>query len=82
LGERPLARFMMIVLWPAFLMAVAASGVLFSLVDPHELHAVGKYLPEHSDAACTIGFLMLWALFAANGALTWSLMRRQTHMPE
>ncbi len=77
IGQRPAgpcARCLMSVLWPAFLVAIAAEGVLFSLVDPHELLAVDLHLDSSREAAYTAGFLILWLLFSASSALTYWLM--------
>lgn len=73
LGERPLARFLMQVLWPAFLVAIVAEGVFFSMVDPHELVIVGIHLADSREAAYTAGFILFWALFTLSNALTYIL---------
>lgn len=68
-----LGRVMMQVLWPAFLMAIVAVGVLFSMVDPRELAIVGAYLADSRGAAYTLGFLVFWALFACSSGITYLL---------
>ncbi|MFA7665510.1 MAG: hypothetical protein WCY32_05260 [Burkholderiaceae bacterium] len=72
-GERRLGRFMMQVLWPSFLMAAVAVGLVFSMIDPQELVFVGIQLADNREAAYTVGFFLFWALFAASSALTWLL---------
>ena len=74
-----LARFLMQVLWPAFLMAIVAVGVLFSLVDPNEMHAVVSYLGDSREAAYTLGFLVLWIMFTASSGLTYLLAHGSHH---
>ncbi len=74
LGDRKLARFLMQVLWPAFMVAVIAEGVFFSMVDPHELVIVGLHLADSRAAAYTVGFLLFWALFTVSSALTYILI--------
>lgn len=66
-------RIVMQVLWPAFLMAIAAEGVLFSLIDPRELRVVAEYLHDSRLAAYTVGFFVLWILFACSSAITYFL---------
>ncbi len=70
---RSAARCLMHVLWPSFLVAGAGTGLLFSLVDPHELVVVQTALGDSREAAYTIGFLLLWAGCAAASGLTWWL---------
>lgn len=74
LGERRLGRFLMQVLWPAFLVAIVAEGVFFSMVDPHELVIVGLHLADSRGAAYTAGFLLFWALFTISSSLTYILV--------
>lgn len=61
------------VLWPAFLVTVIAEGLMFSLIDPHELVVVGLHLGDSRLAAYTIGFFVFWMLISAACALTWVL---------
>jgi len=74
IGERRLGRFLMQVLWPAFLVAIVAEGLFFSMVDPHELVVVGIHLADSRAAAYTVGFLLFWALFTIACALTYILV--------
>ena len=73
IGSRRLGRFMMQVLWPAFLMAIVAEGMLFSMVDPQELVIVGLPLADSREAAYTVGFFLFWALFACSSGITYLL---------
>lgn len=68
-----LARVFMRVLWPAFLLAVIAEGVFFSMIDPHELRVVARYLNESREAAYTVAFFVFWALFACSSGITYLL---------
>ena len=73
IGDRRLGRFMMYVLWPAFVMSAVAEGVFFSMIDPHELTIVGLHLADSREAAYTVGFFVFWALFAICSGLTYLL---------
>ncbi len=64
------------VLWPGFVVAIPAVGVVFSLVDPHDLHLLGRPLEAGRLAAYSMGFLFFWALGAASSALTCFLQRQ------
>lgn len=74
-SERPIGRFLMQVLWPAFLVAIIAEGLFFSMVDPKELRLLGLTLAESRGAVYTVGFLLFWALLSLSGGLTWLLAR-------
>jgi hypothetical protein len=69
---------LMVVLWPAFLMACVATGVFFSLVDPMELIVLDERVNVHILGAYTIGFLIFWALGAFSSWLTALLLRKIT----
>lgn len=66
-------RVVMQVLWPAFLMAIVAEGILFSMIDPRELRIVADWLRESRVAAYTVAFFVLWALFAGSSGITYLL---------
>lgn len=74
-GMRPAARVVMQVLWPAFLLAIVAEGIFFSMIDPAELRVVNRYLNGSREAAYTIAFFVFWALFACASGITWFLGR-------
>jgi hypothetical protein len=69
---------LMVVLWPAFLMACVATGVFFSLVDPMELIVLDERVNVHILGAYTIGFLIFWALGTFSSWLTALLLRKIT----
>ena len=70
---RRIARIVMQVLWPAFLMAIIAEGIVFSMIDPHELRFVPAYLQDSRVAAYTVSFFVFWALFACSSGVTYFL---------
>jgi hypothetical protein len=61
------------ILWPGFLMAVPAAGLVFSLVDPHDVHLLQRLGPL---GIYTAGFLFFWLVGAASSALTTILEER------
>ncbi len=63
-------RWLMWVLWPAFLMGGAATATVFSVVDPGDLNFFGHPLDAPREAVYTIGFLVAWFFCALSSGLT------------
>jgi hypothetical protein len=70
-----MAQRLMWILWPGFLMAIPAVGIVFTLVDPADLHAFGSPLGLSRLGAYSLGFLLFWALGSGCSALTCLLQR-------
>ena len=66
---------LMWILWPGFLIAIPAVGIVFTLVDPADLHLFGAPLDLSRLGAYTLGFLPFWVLGSACSALTVLLQR-------
>jgi hypothetical protein len=65
----------MLIIWPAFVIAVPCEVVFFALFDPMDFVVVGgPALGER--AAYSVSFLLFWAFGAASSALTYFLMRK------
>jgi len=61
----------MAVLWPAFLMAGVLEMLVFSLVDPQQLHVPGgEALGWSPTAVYTLAFFVFWGVIAVAGLLT------------
>lgn len=54
-----------VVLWPAFLAAACTVGVVFTLVDPANVHPFGSREAVTREMAYTLGFFGFWLLYAA-----------------
>jgi hypothetical protein len=63
------------VLWPAFLVACAATGVFFTLFDPMELVLFGRTIEPTRVAIYTMGFFGFWLVGALASGLTVFLQR-------
>jgi hypothetical protein len=63
------------ILWPAFLVAGIADGLMFSLFDPQDMHVFGEPVSLDRRAIYSIGFFLFWAFAAASSALTCLLQR-------
>jgi hypothetical protein len=64
------ARLIMVVLWPSFLVAIVAEGFFFSLLDPHELTLAGSRVDVSPLALYSVGFFFFWLFCALASLLT------------
>ena len=63
-------RLLIWIMWPSFLVAGLAEGLLFSVVHPSELIFFG-HQPDISDEGIyTLGFFAIWMFCAFSSALT------------
>jgi hypothetical protein len=63
-------RLLIWILWPSFLVAGMAEGLLFSVIHPEDLLFFG-YHPDISDEGIySIGFFIIWTFCAFSSALT------------
>jgi hypothetical protein len=61
----------MTILWPSFVMAGVLEGMVFSMVDPSELHWFSQAPIDASPQAIySLSFLAFWAVISTSGALT------------
>jgi len=66
----PMVQVVSSVLWPAFILAGAATGVFFTFLDPVEVLDCQGKAPLGHTAAYTIGFFGFWLLAAASSLAT------------
>jgi hypothetical protein len=71
----PSAQRWMQIAWPAFLAAGALEMLVFSTIDPHDIHWLGQPVQWSREAVYTLAFFMFWAVTAASSALTMMLAR-------
>lgn len=64
-----MARGLMLVMWPSFLVAIVAEGVFFSLFDPSELSLRSADVALPSLAVYTLGFFFFWIACALASGL-------------
>ena len=68
---RPLRERVMLILWPAFMMAGVLEALVFVVVDPASLHWFGaEPLQWSASAVYSVTFLIFWGVVATSGALT------------
>jgi len=66
----PQPQRLIAVLWLSFLMAAAATGCFFSVIDPIELRNCVTFPELPRFGAYTVGFLLFWLLTASSSLLT------------
>ena len=66
----PVRSMLMVILWPSFLTACVASGVLFSLIDPEQLILLDDRIQLSNMGVYTIGFFVFWLLGVISSSLT------------
>lgn len=77
-----MARMLMVVLWPSFLVAIVAEGVFFSVFDPSELSMRGHMSDLSPLAAYTLGFFFFWFFGALASMLTCYLANPPEQRPQ
>lgn len=60
----------MAIVWPAFLMAGVLEVLVFALVDPNDLHWLGRPLEFSRQGVYTMAFLVFWAVTLVTCGLT------------
>ena len=75
LEDLPRSQQAISVLWPSFIVAIAASGLFFSAFDPRELIPFDLDVEISPVAAYSIGFFLFWLLGALSsyGSLYFTL---------
>ena len=59
------ARRWVLVVWPAFLAACILEALVFSMVDPGEVHWPGQVAHAARQAVYTVAFFCFWLVSAA-----------------
>ncbi len=70
-----MAKRLIWILWPSFIVGGIGEVVFFTLIDPQELYLLGQPVAWSRTAVYSVGFFMFWALAAASSALTCFLQR-------
>lgn len=65
-----LARRWMWIAWPAFLVAGLLEMLVFAMVDPEDLHWLGRPLELSRQGVYTLAFFVFWLMTMASSALT------------
>jgi hypothetical protein len=65
-----LAKRLMWIVWPAFLVAGLMEMLVFAMVDPQDLHWFGHPLAMSREGVYTLAFFAFWLLAMISSALT------------
>ena len=77
-APRPLRERVLLILWPAFVMAGMLEALVFVVVDPGTLHWFGaEPLNWSASAVYSVTFLIFWGVIATSGAITQMLEERE-----
>ena len=77
-APRPLRERLLLILWPAFVMAGVLEALVFVVVDPGTLHWFGaEPLNWSASAVYSVTFLIFWGVIATSGAITQMLEERE-----
>jgi hypothetical protein len=63
------------ILWPSFLAAIIAEGMVFSLLRPEDLLIFGQPHNLSDEAIYSIGFFGFWLICAISSALSLLIVR-------
>lgn len=69
LVQRPATQRWVLITWPAFLAACLLEALVFSMVDPGEIHWLGHQLEASRQAVYTTAFFCFWLIAMASNAL-------------
>lgn len=70
-APRPLRERVLLILWPAFVMAGVLEALVFVVVDPGTLHWFSaEPLARSASAVYSVTFLIFWSVIATSGAIT------------
>jgi len=75
-----MAKQLIFILWPSFIVAGIATGVFFTLFDPMDLQFFGVPIEASRTAVYSLGFFAFWALAAASSALTCFFQRTSSEV--
>ena len=65
-----LAQRLMWSAWPAFLLAGVIEMLVFTVVDPKDMHWLGQPFALSREAVYTLAFFCFWVLTMTSSALT------------
>ena len=69
LAQRPAVQRWVLITWPAFLAACLTEALVFSMVDPGEVHWMGHQLQASRQAVYTAAFFCFWLIAMVSNAL-------------
>lgn len=72
LAEPAAVQRWVLITWPSFLAACLLEALVFSMLDPGEVHWLGHQLEASRQAVYTAAFFCFWLIaMASNGLALW-----------
>ena len=62
------------ILWPSFLVAGIAEGLLFTAIHPDDILLFGEPIPLSNEGVYTLGFLIIWLFCAISSGLSFFVL--------
>ena len=69
LAQTSVLRQCVLILWPAFLAACLIEALVFSLIDPGEIHWPGQMPQPSRQSVYSVAFFLFWVITAACNAM-------------
>ena len=63
-------RLMIWILWPSFLVAGIAEGLLFTVIHPDDILLFGEPIAISNEGVYSLGFFIIWTFCAISSALS------------
>lgn len=65
----------LLLIWPSFLVACVLEMLVFTVLDPHSLHWLGRPLEMSRQAVYTLAFFVFWGAIMTACGLTLFLLK-------
>lgn len=65
------------ILWPSFLVAAIAEGLLFTVIHPEDILLFGEPIALSNEGIYTLGFLIIWFFCATSSALSFFVLPKK-----
>lgn len=70
--EAPKLKRWGLIIWPAFLAACLLEALVFSMIDPGEIHWPGLDMQASRRGVYTVAFFLFWLIgVVSNGLVLW-----------
>jgi hypothetical protein len=76
------SRLVIWILWPSFLVAAIAEGLLFTVIHPEDILLFGEPIGISNEGIYTLGFFVMWAFCGASSALTVFVLPKSAEQPK
>ncbi len=67
-------KYVIWVMWPAFIAAGIAETIFFTMIDPEQLYLFGQRVEWSATATYSTGFLLFWLVCIGSSLMTYAMM--------